>query len=172
MLPVSAPGREEGPAGAVPAAPRPWRSPVQFIAFGFGTGLAPRAPGTVGTLVAVPLYYCMVDFGLPLYSALVLAGALFGVWLCGAASRQLGGHDHPGIVWDEFVGYWVTMWALPTEGAWVVAGFIVFRVFDIVKPWPVWLVDRRVGGGAGIMLDDIIAGVMACLTLHIARWLM
>ena len=95
---------------------------------------------------------------------------MLGVWICGAASRQLEVHDHPGIVWDEFVGYWITLWAVPFDWVWIVAGFVVFRVFDIIKPWPVSALDRKVGGGFGIMIDDVLAGVMACVTLHIALY--
>ena len=77
-------------------------------------------------------------------------------------------HDHPGIVWDEFVGVWIALWAIPAEPAWIALGFVVFRVFDIAKPWPVGWLDRNTRGGFGIMVDDIAAGVMACLTLHLA----
>ncbi|MCB1942589.1 MAG: phosphatidylglycerophosphatase A [Candidatus Accumulibacter sp.] len=143
------------------------RHPVQFLAFGFGSGLSPKAPGTAGTLVAIPLYLLIAQSSLLFYSSVVLLAAVAGVWICGAASRQLAVHDHPGIVWDEFVGFWITMWALPADWAWVLAGFVVFRVYDILKPWPVSLLDRKVGGGFGIMVDDILAGVMACATLHI-----
>lgn len=143
------------------------RHPVQFLAFGFGSGLFPKAPGTAGTLLAIPLYLLLAQWSLLHYTAVVLVAAALGVWICGAASRQLEVHDHPGIVWDEFVGYWITMWALPTHWTWMLAGFVVFRLFDIVKPWPVSVLDRRVGGGFGIMVDDILAGAMACLSLHI-----
>lgn len=143
------------------------RHPVQFLAFGFGSGLSPKAPGTAGTLVAIPLYLLIAQWSLLHYTAVVLLAALAGVWICGAASRQLQVHDHPGIVWDEFVGFWITLWALPPDWIWVLAGFVVFRLFDIVKPWPISLLDRKVGGGFGIMIDDILAGVMACVTLHI-----
>jgi phosphatidylglycerophosphatase A len=143
------------------------KHPVQFLAFGFGSGLSPKAPGTAGTLVAIPLYLLIAPLDVLQYSAVVLTAAIIGIWICGAASRQLEVHDHPGIVWDEFVGFWITMWALPVEWFWVLAGFIVFRLFDIVKPWPISVLDRRVGGGFGIMVDDILAGIMACLTLHI-----
>jgi len=153
-------------------APRPWRSPVQLLAFGLGSGLSPRAPGTVGTLAAVPAYFLLAERGLVVYSMVVIAAAVFGVWLCGAASRALHVHDHPGIVWDEWVGYWVTLWALPVEWQWVISGFVVFRVFDVLKPWPIGLLDRRVSGGLGIMADDLVAGAMACVTLHMANWLL
>jgi phosphatidylglycerophosphatase A len=156
-----------------PPAPRPapdlLRHPAQFVAFGFGSGLSPRAPGTAGTLVAIPLYLLFAEWSLLQYTVLILVSAVLGVWICGAASRQLQVHDHPGIVWDEFVGYWITMWAVPVDWVWIIAGFVVFRVYDIVKPWPVNVLDRKVGGGFGIMIDDVLAGVMACLTLHIAQ---
>jgi len=151
-----------------PLAPTPFRSPVQFLAFGFGSGLSPKAPGTAGTLVAVPLYLLVSGLNLPAYSLFIVVTALLGIWICDVASRQLGVHDHPGIVWDEFVGYWITMWAVPLDWVWILAGFVVFRLYDIAKPWPVSVLDRKVGGGLGIMIDDVLAGVMACLTLHIA----
>ena len=153
-------------------APTPFRSPVQFLAFGFGSGLSPKAPGTAGTLVAVPLYLLIAHWNLPLYTAFIVATALVGIWICGEASRQLGVHDHGGIVWDEFVGFWITMWALPSGWPWVLAGFLAFRAFDVAKPWPIGLLDRKVHGGLGIMLDDIVAGLMACGSLHLARWVL
>ncbi len=143
------------------------RHPAQFLAFGFGSGLSPKAPGTMGTVVAIPLYLLIAQWSLLQYSLFVVLAAVLGVWICGVASRQLQVHDHPGIVWDEFVGFWITMWAVPLDWVWIVAGFILFRVFDIAKPWPVNVLDRKVGGGFGIMIDDVLAGVMACLTLHI-----
>jgi phosphatidylglycerophosphatase A len=149
----------------------PFRNPIQFLAFGFGSGLSPKAPGTMGTLVAVPLYWLISGLSLPWYSLFVLLTALLGIWICGEASRQLGVHDHGGIVWDEFVGYWLTMWALPADWLWICAGFVMFRIFDILKPWPISLLDRKVGGGLGIMVDDIVAGVMACGCLHLFMWL-
>jgi phosphatidylglycerophosphatase A len=153
---------------APPQAPDVLRNPLQLLAFGFGSGLAPRAPGTFGTLAAIPLYLVLAQYSLLVYSLVILLAACAGIWLCGVVSRQLGVHDHPGIVWDEFVGFWITMYAVPTHWTWIVAGFLVFRIFDIVKPWPVSALDRKVGGGLGIMVDDMLAGVMACLTLHIA----
>jgi phosphatidylglycerophosphatase A len=150
--------------------PRVFTSPVQFLAFGFGSGLMPKGPGTAGTLMAVPLFLLAETWSLPLYSAVVLVAAVLGIWICGAASKALGVHDHGGIVWDEFVGYWITMWALPTSWTWIIAGFVAFRVFDILKPWPISVLDKKVGGGFGIMIDDVVAGIMACATLHLALW--
>ena len=151
--------------------PRVFTNPVQFLAFGFGSGLVPRGPGTAGTLMAVPLFLLAADWQLPVYTAVLVLAAVLGIWICGAASRQLGVHDHGGIVWDEFVGFWITMWAVPVSWTWIIAGFLVFRVFDILKPWPISVLDKNVKGGFGIMIDDVVAGVMACLTLHIALWL-
>ena len=154
-----------------PPKPRVFTSPVQFLAFGFGSGLVPRGPGTAGTLMAVPLFLLAADWPLPVYTAVLVLAAVLGIWICGAASRQLGVHDHGGIVWDEFVGFWITMWAVPVTWTWIIAGFLVFRIFDILKPWPISVLDKKVKGGFGIMIDDVVAGVMACLTLHIALWL-
>lgn len=154
----------------MPQAPTPFRSPVQFLAFGFGSGLSPKAPGTVGTLAAVPVYLLVADWPLWAYSLLVLAAAVVGVWICQRASDQLQVHDHPGIVWDEFVGFWITLWAVPADWLWIAIGFVVFRILDIAKPWPISHLDRKVKGGFGIMIDDILAGVMACAILHVALW--
>ncbi|NQX88562.1 MAG: phosphatidylglycerophosphatase A [Halioglobus sp.] len=145
------------------------RHPAQFLAFGFGSGLSPVAPGTVGTIVAVPIYFLVAHWGLFYYTLFICLGIGIGIWVCGVASRQLDLHDHPGIVWDEFVGYWITMWAVPVGWQWAVAGFLIFRFLDIVKPWPIGLFDKKVSGGLGIMMDDVLAGVLACVGLHLAR---
>lgn len=156
----------------VSAPPRPKLSdPIQLLAFGFGSGLAPKAPGTVGTVAALPLYWLMAPQPLWIYSTIVVVAALLGIWICDRASTALNVHDHPGIVWDEFVGLWIALWAVPVEPLWILAGFLVFRVFDIAKPWPIGWLDRRAGGGFGIMIDDVVAGILACLTLHLALWL-
>ena len=157
----------DNPPGSAPS-PDLLHHPVQFLAFGFGSGLSPKAPGTMGTIVAIPLYLLVAEWSLLQYSVFIVLAAFAGVWICDVASRQLQVHDHPGIVWDEFVGYWITMWAVPVDWVWIIAGFLIFRLYDIVKPWPVSVLDRKVGGGFGIMIDDVLAGVMACLTLHIA----
>lgn len=148
-----------------------WTDPRHFLAFGLGAGAAPFAPGTAGTLVAVPLYLLVQHLTLPVYLALTAALFVFGVWLCHATTRDLAVHDHPGIVWDEIVGFLVTMAAAPAGWAWVVSGFLLFRAFDMLKPWPVSWADRRVGGGFGIMLDDLFAGLYAALTLFLIGWL-
>ena len=143
---------------------------LHWIAFGAGAGLAPRAPGTVGTIVAVPIYLAVGTAPIVVYTLVTAFVIGVGIRICGRTARDLDVHDHPGIVLDEIAGFLVTMTALPFEWPWIVAGFIAFRVFDIAKPWPVSLADRRVGGGLGIMLDDVIAGTLACAALHAVRY--
>lgn len=150
--------------------PRLLRNPAHLLSFGFGSGLAPRAPGTFGTLAAVPVYWLLSGLSLPLYLALTALAALLGIWLCGYTARRLGEHDHPSIVWDEFVGYFITMIAAPAGWQWLLLGFVLFRLFDILKPWPIRWIDRHVHGGFGIMLDDVLAGVMAWLVLQGIAW--
>jgi len=142
---------------------RVFGDPVLLLAFGFGSGLVPKAPGTAGTLAAVPLYLLLSQLPGALYLTAVAVLALAGVWLCGRASAKLGVHDHPGIVWDEFAGYLVTM--IPASGSWisVLAGFLLFRLFDIWKPWPIRVADRKITTGVGIMLDDLLAGALAAV---------
>ena len=143
-----------------------FRSPASFLALGFGSGLAPVAPGTAGTLVGVGL--CAVLGFLPttMYIVLTVLISLIGITICQSASDELGVHDHGGIVWDEIAGFLVTMIAVPVSFATLVAGFILFRLFDIWKPWPIGWLDKRVEGGLGIMIDDIVAGAFACVLLH------
>jgi len=148
-----------------------WRNPVHFLAFGFGSGLAPKAPGTFGTLAAVPLYLLMTLLPLSGYLAVLVLAALLGIYLCGRTAQDLGVHDHPGIVWDEFVGFWITMLFVPVQWYWILAGFALFRLFDIWKPWPIRVIDQRVEGGFGIMLDDVLAGVYAWLVLQLLLYL-
>jgi len=145
------------------------RQPVHLIAFGFGAGLVPRAPGTAGTLIAVIPAWLLVTT--PLQSRLALVAALFavGVWICGESARRLQSHDHPAIVWDEIVGYLATCLVLPPEPLWLPAAFVLFRFFDIAKPWPIRDLDHRLRGGIGIMLDDIVAAAFAAACLLFAR---
>lgn len=141
--------------------------PVHFLALGFGSGLAPHAPGTFGTLAAVPLYLLLAGLPLWIYLAVTAVVCTAGIWICDRAARDFGVHDHPAIVWDEIAGFLVTMIAAPAGVIWIVAGFLLFRFFDIFKPWPIGLLDRRVQGGLGIMLDDLLAGVYAAMVLQI-----
>jgi phosphatidylglycerophosphatase A len=146
--------------------PKLLRNPIHFLALGFGAGLVPRAPGTAGTLVAVPLIMFIGSFG---WNALAIAALLMsvsGVYICDASAKKMGVHDHPGIVWDEITGFAITMLAVPLTWYWLLAGFVLFRFFDIVKPWPIREADHSLKGGLGIMLDDVIAGVFAGVILY------
>ena len=144
-----------------------WKHPVHWMAFGFGSGAAPVAPGTFGTLAAIPIYLLMNDLQTWVYALVVLAFFVSGVWLCGKTSADIGVEDHGGIVWDEFTGYFVTMFMAPPGWLWVAAGFILFSLFDIWKPWPIKALDQNVKGGLGIMVDDVLAGVFAAVCLQL-----
>lgn len=139
--------------------------PVLFLAFGFGSGLARHAPGTMGTLAAIPVYWLLMQAGIPVYSVVTALVILTGVWICGIAADKLGVHDYSGIVWDEIAGYLITMWLVPFSWQAMSAGFVLFRFFDIFKPWPIKRIDRDMRGGLGIMLDDVLAGIFAALVL-------
>ena len=141
--------------------------PVLFLAFGFGSGLAKKAPGTFGTVAGIPVYLLMAQTDLLAYSVLTLLALLVGVWICDNAAKKLGEHDFGGIVWDEIVGLFITLWAVPVTWQNIGLGFVLFRFFDIVKPWPIRWVDRKVQGGLGIMLDDVLAGIFAALVLSL-----
>mgnify|MGYP001042486727 FL=1 len=140
---------------------------VHLLAFGFGAGCSPKAPGTMGTLLAVGIYLPLAGLPLNVYLLVLLGVTVAGVWLCGQAAKDLGVHDHPGIVWDEIAGYLLTMTAAPAGWLWMIVGFALFRLFDIWKPWPIGWLDRRVGGGFGIMLDDLVAGLFAAVCLQL-----
>lgn len=144
-----------------------WRNPIHFLAFGCGSGAAPKAPGTFGTLAAIPfllIFQYLTDIQ---YLVMLVLTSLIGVYLCGKTSKDLGVHDHSGIVWDEFVGFWITMWLAPLSWLSILLGFILFRFFDILKPWPISWLDKHVHGGLGIMLDDLLAGVFAFISLQL-----
>jgi phosphatidylglycerophosphatase A len=142
------------------------RSPTLLLAFGFGSGLSPKAPGTMGTLAAIPLWWLLAQLPLTSYLIVVLIAAVVGITICGRAADQMGVHDHGGIVWDEFVGFWIAMAALPITWQSVILGFVLFRLFDILKPWPISWLDKKVSGGFGIMIDDVIAGLAAAAVIY------
>ena len=149
---------------------RVWQDPAYFIAFGFGSGLMPIAPGTWGTLAAMPLYLLLANRGWVLYSVATCLAFILGVFVCGRVSRDLGEHDYSGIVWDEIVGYLITLFLAPPGFIWMCVGFVLFRVFDILKPQPIGWVDLRVKGGWGIMLDDVLAAIPAWALLQCFAW--
>ncbi len=148
------------------------RDPVNLLAFGLGTGLAPKAPGTVGSLFGAALAWWTLPLGFE--SRLMVAAALIvsGIWICGESAKRIGVHDHPGIVWDEIAGIYLLLLVPPvTPAAWALA-FGLFRLFDIWKPWPIRDLDHRLRGGPGIMLDDLVAALYAAVLLGFGGWLM
>ena len=145
-----------------------WRRPHHWVAYGFGSGLVPIAPGTAGTVAAIPLYLLLAPLPLLGYLAALVLLTLIGLWACATTMRELGVHDPGAIVWDEVLGFLLTMAAAPSGWQWIVLGFALFRFFDIVKPWPIRAVDRGVAGALGVILDDLIAGLMALALLQIA----
>lgn len=157
-------------ARAKPRPPVPdkvWQSPLYFIAFGFGSGAIPFAPGTFGTLMAIPFYLLFQSLPLLPYLLLVIVIFIASAWICERVSREIHLHDHPGMCLDEFAGFFVTMIHAPKGFLWIVLGFLLFRLFDILKPWPIYVLDEKVHGGLGMVLDDIVAGVFACIIIQI-----
>ena len=147
-------------------------NPVHFMALGFGSGLIKPAPGTWGTLAAVPLYLLVMNFVTASsysYFGLIIVGFVVGIYLCGKTASDAGVHDHGSIVWDEIIGFFITMVLLPVTWQNIALGFVLFRFFDILKPWPIKLLDKHVHGGFGIMIDDVLAGVFAWVLLFLAQ---
>ena len=148
------------------------RDPVNFLAFGLGSGLSPVAPGTAGSIVGLALAWGTME--LPVAVRLLVAIALIvsGIWICGESARRIAVHDHPGIVWDEIAGIYVALLVAPPQiWAWALC-FGLFRLFDIWKPWPIRDLDHRLTGGLGIMLDDLVAALYTALLLVFVGWLM
>jgi phosphatidylglycerophosphatase A len=148
------------------------RNPIHFLALGFGSGLLRPGPGTWGTLVAVPLYLLFIEmnrFGLNGYLAVTSLAFIVGIFLCGKTAEDAGVHDHSAIVWDEIVGFFIALTALPFSWENLVLAFVLFRLFDIFKPWPIKTIDQQLKGGFGIMFDDVIAGALACIVLHLLQ---
>ncbi len=147
-----------------------WTNPVHFLAFGCGLGAMPIAPGTFGTLLGIPLVIWLDSMHASYAFLTILILFFLGIWLCGKTAQDIGEHDHSGIVWDEIVGFAVAVNALPLTWEWLLAGFLLFRLFDIVKPWPISYFDKTLEGGLGIMFDDILAGIFAGVILQISHF--
>lgn len=146
-------------------------NPWHLLATGFGSGLSPVVPGTMGSLAAIPFWYLLDLLPVEIYSLLVLLAISIGVWLCHQTAKDMGVHDHGSIVWDEFIGMWITLIAVPDNSwQWVLAGLVIFRIFDIWKPWPVRWFDRNVHGGMGIIVDDIVAGIISAMLIYGAAY--
>ena len=146
------------------------KNPWHLLATGFGSGLSPIIPGTMGTLASIPFYLLLVQLPFPIYVILVVVSCIIGIKICQVTSDDMGVHDHGSIVWDEFAGYFITMIAAPAGWVWIVIGFALFRLFDILKPWPIKWADQKVHGGLGIMLDDILAGFISLAILQVLAY--
>ncbi|CCQ09350.1 Phosphatidylglycerophosphatase A [Pseudoalteromonas luteoviolacea B = ATCC 29581] len=140
--------------------------PHQFLALGYGLGLAPKAPGTVGTLGALPFIFLTTSWPILAQVIVAVLFSVVGIWACGKTAKDLGVHDHPAIVWDEVAGFFITMMFVPLSWQTLLTGFLLFRFFDIVKPGPIKILDKRLKGGWGIMADDILAGIFSLICLH------
>ena len=156
----------------LPISPKLLCNPIHFISLGFGAGLSPLAPGTIGTLVGVILYLLSAPLSNETYVTFVVIGAILGVFFCGHTARKVGNHDPSSIVWDEIIGMMIAMIAIPFKWQWILFAFFLFRLLDIFKPWPIRIIDRNVKGGFGIMLDDIVAGFATFIIVQIAVFIL
>ncbi len=147
--------------------------PAHLIAFGFGSGLAPKAPGTVGTLLGLPLFGLIVAVAPGLTNRIIMLTAAFlvGVWACGRTGRALGVADHGGMVWDEIVAYALVLLFTPSGWLWIALAFALFRLFDILKPWPIRYADTHLKTGFGVMFDDLLAAGYAIAVIKGVQWL-
>lgn len=154
-------------------------TPAGWLACGFGSGLTPVAQGTFGSLAALLPWLLLRELSLPFYLLVLLAGFAIGVWACNIAGRALGVDDHRSLVWDEFIGQWIALIpllvpALLPAGVslwwWLPVGFVLFRLFDVWKPWPISWLDRHLKGGMGVMIDDVVAGIFAAIVLALGLY--
>ncbi len=148
------------------------KTPLGLLAFGFGSGLSPWAPGTMGTLLAWALVPLLLMLPFLWQVIFVVSSLLAGIWICDVVDKRLGVHDHGGVVWDEIAAFWLCVLFIPYQWQWLLVAFVLFRFFDIIKPWPIGWADKQVSGGLGIMLDDVLAAVWTILILRFALYFM
>jgi Phosphatidylglycerophosphatase A and related proteins len=147
-------------------------NPIHFLAVGLGSGLSPIMPGTMGSLMAIPLWLLFYGLTPMLYWVFILVTFIFGCFLCQKTSDDTHTHDSGHIVWDEFVGMWITLFFIPQISIlWVTIAFVAFRIFDMAKPWPIRWFDKRVPGGFGIMVDDVIAAIFSSLSVYLLTFI-
>lgn len=149
-----------------------FQHPAHFFGLGFGSGLACKAPGTFGTLVGLPLFWLIAAFTLPIQLVIVSALFLIGIYFCDVTGKALGVSDHGGIVWDEIVAIMLVLTFTPNQWQWWIAAFLLFRLFDIWKPFPIRQCDAKIKGGFGVMFDDLLAAIYAIVSLKGLQWLM
>jgi len=149
-----------------------FQHPAHFFGLGFGTGLACKAPGTFGTLIGLPLFWLISAFALPTQFVIISALFLIGIYFCDVTGKALGVSDHGGIVWDEIVAMMLVLTFTPIQWQWWIAAFLLFRLFDIWKPYPIRQCDAKIKGGFGVMFDDLLAAIYAIASLKGLQWLM
>lgn len=143
-------------------------NPIHFLAVGLGSGMSPIMPGTMGSIMAIPIWLLFYGLMPALYWILLVVSFFFGCFICQKTSDDTHTHDSGHIVWDEFVGMWITLFFIPYLSIlWVVIAFIAFRIFDMLKPWPIRWFDQKVPGGFGIMIDDVIAAIFSSLVVYL-----
>ncbi len=145
--------------------------PAHFLALGFGSGLAPKAPGTFGTIVGLPLYYLIAGYPMSIQLATITAAFIIGIYFCEVAGNNLGVSDHGSIVWDEIVAMMLVLTITPMHWLWWLIAFVLFRLFDIWKPFPIRQCDAKLKGGFGVMFDDLLAAVYAMIALKALLWI-
>lgn len=144
--------------------------PAHFLAIGFGSGLAPKAPGTFGTIVGLPLFYLLSAYSLNVQLTIIASAFIIGIYFCDVAGKALGVSDHGSIVWDEIVSMMLVLTIAPTQWQWWLVAFCLFRLFDIWKPFPIRQCDAQLKGGFGVMFDDLLAAVYAMICLKGLLW--
>lgn len=147
-----------------------WQHPAHFFALGFGSGLAPKAPGTFGTLPGLPLYWAISTYSTSVQLAIITLLFLVGIYFCEITGKNCGVSDHGGIVWDEIVAMMLVLIFTPFFWAWWLIAFLLFRLFDIWKPFPIRQCDARIKGGFGVMFDDLLAAIYAIICLEGFKW--
>lgn len=145
--------------------------PAHFFAFGFGSGLAQKAPGTFGTLLGLPLFYLIARYDLVTQLLVIATLFIIGIYFCNHTGKALGVSDHGGIVWDEIVAMMLVLTITPSEWNWWLVAFLLFRLFDIWKPFPIRQCDAKIKGGFGVMFDDLLAAIYAMISLKALIWL-
>lgn len=146
-------------------------NPIHLLAVGLGSGLSPIIPGTMGSLMAIPIWFLFHQLSPIFYWIFIAVAFAFGCFLCQKTADDTETHDSGHIVWDEFVGMWITLFFIPQiTWQWIAIAFVAFRIFDMAKPWPIRWFDRQVSGGFGIMIDDVIAAIFSSLVVFASAY--
>jgi phosphatidylglycerophosphatase A len=148
-----------------------FQHPAYFFGLGLGSGLAKKAPGTFGTIVGLPIFWLISAYGLPIQLFIITALFIIGIYFCNATGKILGVVDHGSIVWDEIVAMMLVLTFTPMQWQWWLVAFMLFRLFDIWKPYPIRQCDAKLKNGFGVMFDDLLAAIYAIISLRVLLWL-